>query len=421
MRLIVIIAFALSAFAANAAQASPEHYKLEARIDPAAATISARVRIDLPPEQVQAESRFILGARFKIVAADAGPDVSISTEATDKPFPGLQAVVIRTKPGKQPPSRIDIAWEGPLNPPKDSSPVVAASPERVELFVDSMWMPYRDDLGLVFTLDAAISGLPADMVVVSQGEIKRSGDIVTIRREIPDMDFVLVADKGLQRVTDGDVEIYARDLENPYVAVYRRHAAGSIDFYRKWFGPLPHRPVRLVVVSRAEGPGYARRGYIVVTERGAAKAPDERGIAGFIAHEFGHAWWNRGGPMTEDYWMTESMASYVSYRYLESIGKPLTPEERAALRDKSETTSAILGNGRPSGDAVYTRGPVLLADLEARIGRAAMDRIIGALARDPPEKTAGFLAKISEIAGPEAARHFEAELRRTPGKQGQAK
>ncbi len=412
MRIFGALAGAAALLAAGAAQAAPEHYDLEARIDPVAATINARVVIDLPPEQARAESRYVVATRFRIVSADAGPGASVEIVPTATPFPGLQAITVRAGPGRPAPRRITIRWEGPLNPPPDSSPVVAAAPDRVELFVDSMWLPFRDDLGLAYTVDARITGLARNMVVVAQGQIARAGETVTIRRDIQDIDFALVADTGLRRIVDGDVEIYARDLATAHVALYRRHAAAAIDYYQRWFGSLPHRPVRLAVVNRTAGPGYARRGYIVVTERGGTEAPNERGIAGFIAHEFGHAWWFRGGPTTEDYWMTESMASYVSMRYLETLGLGLTAEEQAATREASRTIGPILGGGRPSGGAVYTKGPVLLRDLEARIGRPVMDRIIGELARDPPDRTAGFLAKIAEIAGPEAAQRFEADLRR---------
>lgn len=412
MGLLKVLAGLAALAMATAAAAAPEHYDLEARIDPAAGTISARLVIDLPAEQARAESRYALAERFRIVSADAGSDASAEIGPTTTPFPGLQAVTIRTHAGRPPPRRITIQWEGPLNPPQSSSPAVAASPDRVELFLDSMWLPFRDDLGLAYTLDARVSGLPRDMVVVAQGQIDRDGDVVRIRREIQDIDFAMVAERGLTRVVDGDAEIYARDLGTAHVALFRRHGAAAIDYFRRWFGPLPYRPVRMVVVSRSAGPGYARRGYIVVTERG-GDAPNERGIASFVAHEFGHAWWYRGGPTTEDYWMTESMATYVSRRYLESIGQGLTPEELTELRRVSREIGPILGGGRPSGPAVYTKGPLLLMDLEARIGRPAMDRIIGELARDPPERTAGFLAKIAEIAGPEAAQAFENDLRRS--------
>ncbi|MDQ8755106.1 hypothetical protein RCO27_02585 [Sphingosinicella sp. LHD-64] len=411
MGLLKALAGLAALISATAAGAAPEHYDLEARIDPTAGTISARLIIDLPVEQALAESRYVVGERFRIVAADAGPDTSTEIGPATAPFPGLQAVTIRTRTGRPPPRRITIRWEGPLNPPQSGSPVVAASPDRVELFIDSMWLPFRDDLGLIYTLDARISGLARDMVVVAQGQIDRDGDVVRIRREIQDVDFAMVAERGLTRVVDGDVEVYARDLGTAHATLFRRHGTAAIDYFRRWFGPLPYRPVRMVVVSRAAGPGYARRGYVVVAERG-GNTPNERGIAGLVAHEFGHAWWYRGGPTTEDYWMTESMASYVSGRYLESIGYGLAPHELAALRRESRETGPILGGGRPSGAAIYTKGPLLLRDLEARIGRPAMDRIIGELARDPPDRTAGFLAKIAEIAGAGAAQAFEADLRR---------
>lgn len=414
MRMLATLAGAatvMTATAAVAATAPNAHYDVKAKIDRAAGTITAVAVIDLPADAAPGETRFVLGKRFTVTRADAGAGAATRIVDTDKPFPGLQAVVVRPKAGQPAPRRVTIAWKGPLNGDEKVTPVAPVTAERVELFADSVWMPYRDDLG-VFTLDAEIEGLGRDTTVITQGDVSRSGDVTRIRRELADMDFVLVADASLKRVVDGDVEINARDLENPYVKLYRKHAAGSIAYYEEWFGPLPHRPVRLAVVSRSRGPGYARRGYIIVTERGDANAPQERRIATFVAHEFGHAWWSHGGPTTEDYWMTESMASYVANRYAETLGMGYSTEELTAMRELSRKTGPILGGGRPSGEAVYGKGPMLLLDLEHRIGRRAMDRIIAELAPNPPSKTAIFLAKVAEVAGPEAAAAFEADLRR---------
>jgi hypothetical protein len=396
-----------------AAAADPAHYELRAHIDPAAGTIAAKLTMQLPPEEAKVGSGYLLGDRFKVTSVDAGKDASFETAKTDKPFPGLQLVTVRAKAGAAAPRRIHIAYEGPLNvPPGGGSPVVMAAPERVELFLDSMWLPTRDDLGLQYTVDAQITGLSTDMVVVGQGDITRKADAVHFKRPFGDNDFAFVAAKGLQRVVEDDVEIYALDLASPHVQLYRRHAVGALEYYKPWFGPMRHRPIRIVAVSRTVGPGYARPAYVVVAERGGASGPNERGAAGYLGHEIGHGWWNVGGPTTEDYWMSESVASYVSWRYAEKLGMGPTAEELAKVREACKTIGPILGNGRPSGQAVYTKGPVLLVDLEQRIGRPAIDRVLGELGRNPPRVTADFLAVVAKIAGADAARAFEADMRK---------
>jgi hypothetical protein len=57
------------------------------------------------------------------------------------------------------------------------------SPQRIELNVETMWLPMREDLGMLFTVDADISGLPENLVVIPQGTFTRTGDRLHIHRD----------------------------------------------------------------------------------------------------------------------------------------------------------------------------------------------------------------------------------------------
>ena len=71
-----------------------------------------------------------------------------------------------------------------------------------------------------------------------------------------------------------------------------------------------------------------------------------------------------------------------------------------------------MGHGRPSRVQLYQKGPVLLVDLEQRIGRPAMDRLMIRMAKEQVHTTAVFLRLLTEIAGADAAREFDAALHR---------
>jgi hypothetical protein len=88
--------------------------------------------------------------------------------------------------------------------------------------------------------------------------------------------------------------------------------------------------------------------------------------------------------------------------------------ERDAMLARKRTAAAkagpMVGDKRPSGVALYQKGPVLLFDLEARIGRPTLDRIL--IRRDRPLTSADFLKALADEAGDPVATAFAADLKR---------
>lgn len=138
--------------------------------------------------------------------------------------------------------------------------------------------------------------------------MRRSGDHVLISRETGDIDLALVAIRGLHHSVSDGFELYGVDLATETAKVYLRHGPSIVKFLESWFGPMPGRPARVVVVNRERKSGYSRPGYIVVTE---SSHGSEAASAKFMAHEFAHAWWHSGDPHTENRWLSESMAEYI--------------------------------------------------------------------------------------------------------------
>jgi hypothetical protein len=284
------------------------------------------------------------------------------------------------------------------------------TPQLVELNVDSMWLPIRSDWELPFSIDARISGLPPATTLVAQGRIRKNGRQFLVRRTIPDIDFAFVAAPSLQRVTAGALELFSADLGSDSAKHYRLHGSGSLTFLQSLLGPLPSSPVRVVMVRREQDAGYARAGYVVLTE---GKRSDETGAAKFIAHEFGHAWFRHGNSMTEDRWIKESFAEYVSLRYVEAaLGVAARDKIVGQLRERLKGDGPILGRGRPGYVETYIKGPLLLSTLEEEVGREGMSQFVKLVATREASDTAAVLAILAEAAGAETASRFETALRK---------
>jgi hypothetical protein len=406
----------------GAPMAAQAHYTMQARID-GDGRLQARVAIELAPGAADAPVSFLLGDRFVITRADAGAGGNVAIAATDQPIAGLQKITVRFDgPGA---SRLELDYAGPLTGGANS--VAAFAEDRIELSVDNMWFPVRDDIGLQFTVDATFLGIPADYVTISQGELTRDDDgRLRMVRTWPDVDLPLIAARGLQREVLSGAEFHSIDPEGVLASLYRRHAAQAGEFFQAWFGPL-RRPFRIVVLSREQTLGYVRSGYMVLSDGGAAGREavkqdfPEANPAKHIAHEFAHAWWSPADPLTEHYWLSESVAEYAAIRYVEAVfGIADAQRLIDRLRERGETAGPVIGHGRPSADQLYRRGPLLLFELEAAVGRAALDRVLATLGRDPPRETGQFLAALAAEAGTDAAIAFDAALHRDGPAAGKA-
>jgi hypothetical protein len=397
-------------FSARAATAP--HYDMALRFDAPAGQLTATVTITLP--DARGETDFILGDRFTLERIDGGRDAQISVTPVDKPIPHVNRIAVRFPAGPGGTRRVTFVYHGPLNDADNGAP--ALSPQRIELDIEQAWFPAREDLAMLFTVDAEIAGLPERLVVIPQGNFTRAGDRLTFHRGSADADVLIDGAVGLTCVKGPNVDFYAADQDDPLVAALRRHAFGAARFYGHLFGPPDPTPVKMVVVPRGNGAGYSRRSFVVMPTFRKPGDPtpsfDQSSVARFVSHEFRHAWKeNIAGLDYDSYWVSESIAEYFALRYAEeSLGAAEFKAVLARKRKVAEGSGPLIGAGhKPSQAALYQKGPVLLFDLEARIGRPMLDRVL--IRRHPPISSAAFVKELANVAGAGVATDFEAQLR----------
>jgi hypothetical protein len=279
----------------------------------------------------------------------------------------------------------------------------------VEVSLDGMWLPIQADLSGRFTVDAVLKGLPARAQVVAQGEVRRRGNTVFVRRPFGEVDFAFVASPLLRRVQERNFSFYAADPDSELSGLYRRHGDLALAYLEDLLGPLRTGRPALVVVRRPRASGYARKGYVVVTDQNRPSNP--AGTAKFIAHEFGHLWFSNANAATDDRWLDESTAEYVGLRYVEhAFGSPARVAMVERMRTAAAAAPPVLGERR-NGSSIYEKGPLLLFELEDQIGRERMDSLMRVLASGRIDTTTEFLTALSTIATPADALRFENRLR----------
>lgn len=386
------------------ASGAPSHYDVRLKVDVGASSLEAQTTITLAPQDVRPEQAFSLGAGYRITEAQSDHAV-VETPGSET---RSQRITVRPHPGYAGPVVVRLSYAGPLQA-TGAPPLNAISRTLVELNLDGGWVPIRTDYTLLYSSRLTIEGLPADAVTASQGVISTEQGRVVITRDQPDFDMTFVASPGLRAAAEEGFELYAADPDDETSLGYRRQGGAALDFLERWFGPIPGRPIRVVVVDRERVSGYARRGYVVVTK---GRGGGEEGIGKFIAHEFAHSWSPAADPLSEHHWLIESTAEYVSLRYVEAaFGAGARDARLAEKATQAIGTPPILGGGRRDDATLYGKGCILLFELERRIGRPAMDALMAEFARERPATTPLFLALLARHAGADEVFWFETALR----------
>lgn len=384
------------------------HYDVAATLNTARGSLSADVTITMPWPEVQGDIALLLGDSYSITSAEAGPGAAVEVVPTGEPFPGLQKISVHAIGAPGATLRLRIHYAGLLWALPGELPINRVTPDAIELGLDSMWLPVRAGFPK-FTVSADIGGVPEGLVAVAPGTIKRTGGHLLIRRETGDPDLAFVAIRGLKRQSSGGFELYSSDGSPDAASVYRRQGASAMKFLEAWFGRMPGRPARVVLVHRARNSGYARSGYVVIVE---GDAMPEKDSAQYMAHEFAHAWWAPVDPTTENRWLSESIAEYVALRYIESaFGVGARDELLDGKRPLAAKAGPILGRGPLDDAELYNKGPLLLFELEAKVGRSSMDKVLAQLARHPPSVSSEFFQTLAAVAGEAAAQEFVAAMK----------
>jgi hypothetical protein len=405
LRTIPVLMIALSGHAQAQAQNRPS-VRLDATFAPQAGTVAVSTEVRPGPVVGNENVVLILANSLVFQHASAGRGATVTISPTNNPFPGLQQVVVHfPRPVAEPVIRLRYAGR-PLS--GGSPPINMITPELVELSLDSMWLPIKPDLSMRFTVDARLSGLSRNTVVAAQGVVSRTENGFRVRRSVPEVDFAFVASPRLQRLSVAEFELFTRDPQSDIARIYRDHGPRALSFLENWFGRMPGSPARIAVVQRERDSGYARTGFIVLTE-GAEANPIGR--AKFVAHEFAHSWFRNASSVGEHRWLDESFAEYVSLRYVEhALGSAARETLLAPKRAAAETARPVFGSDR-SDRELYSKGPLLLIALEERIGRQRMDRLVALVAERHIGMTGDFLAALAVVADPSTVSWFDRQLK----------
>jgi len=394
------------------------HYLANLTLDPPAQTLSAELALTMHPQTAVKELLFLLHRNLEVTGLTA-PGV-LSYQRCDGllafPFtPEATTWQVRLSAPLIAGQEVRLLWSyrghlpQPLCQPWE---VNRLTPDWVELGLYAPWFPWNPNDGpLTFELDVRI---PETYGMVGMGLSEQvSANHWRFRTTSPMNDMTIIAAPSL-RQTGGKVG--NASLRVHHVAGDDGTAAKAVvddglwvlKFYEDWFADPEEKQIDVAIAPRERGGGYARPGLIVLSEL--AEYPADRLLA-YIAHEFAHLWWTGAEVSTWEDWLNESFAEFAA---VQAVGRRLGEAKRAAtlerMRARLPGLPAIRGIDRQSEQAhgvLYTKGAVLLADLEERIGEEKMTKLLRQRLLRRVKDTASFLQLLAEIAGSDTAALFD--------------
>lgn len=274
--------------------------------------------------------------------------------------------------------------------------------EWIELGIYSAWYPSNPEAG-DFTYKVEID-LPDSYTVIGLGEIHKSGRKWRLVRTEPINDIIVVASEKLRRYSSSSkrsIEVfYYADVNQNIPKEIVKNGDWALKKFENWFGRLAgEEKITFVLVPkfRAEWGGYARKNFVVLCP---SKRLDKDFLR-YISHEIAHLWWLNAPVNSWEDWLNESFAEYSALMAIrEKYGEKVYNEFLKKKMKDLDKLPPIFGLNRQSEKAyrvLYDKGPVILSELENKIGREKFLMILRKICLKKVKSTQQLLSMLSRL------------------------
>lgn len=278
----------------------------------------------------------------------------------------------------------------------------AYTADYIELSGYENWFPYNDAYGkFTFRVSAQID---PSYRISGTGQVSGSPGNWLLAQDKPVDDIVLVASPLLKtKVYDqptGAIRVDYFKLSESKADSILVNCQAVYAFYTQLFGPIEKSALTIFINPSRDRTSYARSGFISFQIKGQAISQINRGIG----HEIGHFWWNRGNTDAWEDWLNESFAEYSSLLYLrQEQGVEAFDKEIGLYRRESEGLLPIRGMNRSYAQAstvLYRKGPVILHELEQRVGSPAFNQLLRETVSQKITQTNDWLRLVERLCSP---------------------
>lgn len=312
--------------------------------------------------------------------------------------------------------KVAFSYEGAITQwPKWGTNVMG--PEWVEIGLYLPWFPFNRQVS-PFTYRVEVAHDPG-FTIISMGTqtVRRGRTVFEVSTPTNDIPIVAAPDLAIREATagSGTFRIASTSLAEDTVNMMLADIISIHGLLTGWFGDAAGDVV-LVASEREKGGGYGRVGglFLAGLEDEAYRAR-HAGYLRYFAHELAHFWWHGADTTTWEDWLNEGLAEFSALMVIrELVGEEDFERRLRIKKEETEGTAPILGLDRNDPDSqaiLYSKAPLLLAELEARMGADRFREFAAALFAERAATTDAFLEILDRMAGREERDLFIDQLR----------
>ena len=309
---------------------------------------------------------------------------------------------------------VEFSYEGKITEwPAWSANVISS--DWIEI---GLYFPWYPSIYGSFTYKVSIDIEP-DYNVFAIGESTAKGNKKVFETNFPVDDFIICASKDLTiretKLLNQSFQIVNCTLSEATVDSIQTDIENFYKLYSSWFGKIQVQDMCLVISKRDKGGGYSRKGGLFLGGLTDSNYLNMRtDYVRYLGHEIAHFWWHGAESNWED-WLNESFAEYSAMILIKELRSTEEFNSRLNIkRSESSNTPPIWGISRsaPLAEQVlYSKGVVLLNELEEKIGKNKFLELYRARIDKKINNTSDFLNLIKDIGGKEIADWFEKSLK----------
>lgn len=251
------------------------------------------------------------------------------------------------------------------------------SEDWVELNSSSLWYPTFSEFtpfnySMQLGLDNSYQVVTGDYVLKS----KEATDHFLVMSRIPRTDISFSAAKNLHSSEGKYTKLY-NPKSNNKLKELALCSDSSLQFLAGYIEkPNDFKHKRPIMISPLDDDPYGLKNYIVLN---ASELKSGKNLSRFFVYEFSRYWFSFANPDSKHAWLSESFAEYLSLIYLrDSYGNQVFEEALAQKRKNivNDTTAIIAYEGRPSYEAMYQKGPLILYQFEQFLGKKQFKKLL---------------------------------------------
>ncbi len=435
-RLSILAALALLAAGGARAQAPRKpafhaiHYEVDATLNPADQTLSARAKVDLIADEASSTVQFELHPNLKVTSLlAAGRPVNYEHEE-DSP---LKLKVTLPEPAATGHTiTLTLEYSGPLaneeNSPSKGVRLAYIGQDGAYLLLPARWFPLTNFPANRYTGVFNII-VPENFAVVGTGTASAPTPVTprpspraaaekpspaaaptaprllykfVVDRPEPAGTFVAgnlrlvpVSAEGLQ------ILVYALPSSMNAATAHGQALAQIVNYFSAEFGPLPRPGITIAEMPAGTIPGYAAPGLLLVSPRQWAARVNERLLAQLAAGQ----WWNDQvlPASNADVWLSDGLSRYSEALYEEHVGskaalhRVLEDCAVGALMYEDAAPIAQAGRLEPFTDdyrsVIVNKGAMVFHMLRTALGDPAFESLL----REYDTKFAGKTASLDDF------------------------